>query len=93
MLGEIDSIVARHNKDVGKFKKNSAISQRLSDDDKAAINQLYSAKINGIIGDIRNAIIDEINGFNGDDDDEEVKEDFATYLRRFEENGGEDNAV
>lgn len=93
LLGEIDSIVARHNKDVGKFKKNSAISQRLSDDDKAAINQLYSAKINGIIGDIRNAIIDEINGFNGDDDDEEVKEDFATYLRRFEENGGEDNAV
>lgn len=72
LINEIDSIVARHNKNVGRFKKNSAISQKLSDDDKTAINQLYSANINGIIGDVRNAIIDVINSFNGDDDGEEI---------------------
>lgn len=93
VLSEIDSIVARRNKEnVGKFKKDSAISQKLSDDDKAAINQIYSANINGIIGEIRNIIIDAINAFNGDDDGE-VKEDFATFLRRFEESGGDENAI
>ena len=91
LISELDSIVARHNKDVGRIKKNSAVAQKLTDADKAAINQIYSANINGIISDTRNAIIDEINAFNGDDDGEEVKEDFATYLRRFEESGGDEH--
>lgn len=67
LLDKVDSIVARHSKENADRNQvlYSALSQKLSDDDKANINQIFSATVNAIVKDVRNAIIDtaaEISG-------------------------------